>query len=157
MTRPICCRVIWVVIMPHRGPMNTTDLTFRPAMVKTTSRRRSGNCGSILNWINWWIRLGKQQIAWGDLPEDRICDKINPLDKSWHLTGEPDEYQNIRIPEWTARVYYTFPETVTGIFDEVFIDTFYNPGDIHPDNQPVCGFPVYTGVLFKQNVMALKG
>jgi len=88
-----------------------------------------------------WIRLGKQQIAWGDLPGIRIADKINPLDKSWHLTNEPEEYEQVRIPEWAARVYFTFPETMTGAFEEVFIDGFWNPGDCHPDIQPAPGSP----------------
>jgi hypothetical protein len=97
-------------------------------------------------WANietdlWWIRLGKQQIAWGDLPGVRIADKINPLDKSWHLTNEPEEYENIRIPEWAARVYFTLPETWSGPFEEVFIDSFWNPGDVHPDIQPAPGSP----------------
>jgi hypothetical protein len=97
-------------------------------------------------WANietdlWWIRLGKQQIAWGDLPGVRIADQINPLDKSWHLTNEPEEYENIRIPEWAARVYFTFPENMSGPFEEVFIDSFWNPGDVHPDIQPSPGSP----------------
>lgn len=97
-------------------------------------------------WVNietdlLWIRLGKQQIAWGDLPGIRIADKINPLDKSWHLTNEPEEYENVRIPEWSARMYFTLPETMTGPFNEVFIDMFYNPFDLHPDIQPAPGSP----------------
>ena len=97
-------------------------------------------------WANietehFWVRLGKQQIAWGDLPGIRIADKINPLDKSWHLTNEPEEYENIRIPEWAGRLYYSLPAAISGPFEEVFIDTFYNPGDIHPDIQPAPGSP----------------
>jgi hypothetical protein len=104
-----------------------------------------------------WIRLGKQQIAWGDLPGVRIADKINPLDKSWHLTNEPEEYENIRIPEWAARVYFTFPETMSGPFEEVFIDSFWNPGDCHPDIQPSHGSPymnAYSGNPFSTDIPA---
>ena len=97
-------------------------------------------------WANmeterFWVRLGKQQIAWGDLPGVRIADKTNSLDKSWHLTNEPEEYENIRIPEWAGRVYFSLPADMSGPFDEVFLDTYYNPGDLHPDIQPASGSP----------------
>ncbi len=110
-------------------------------------------------WVNietdlLWIRLGKQQIAWGDLPGVRIADKINPLDKSWHLTNEPEEYENVRIPEWTARVYFTLPETMSGPFDELFIEGFYNPGDLHPDIQPAPGSPYMNAYSGDPNAMA---
>jgi hypothetical protein len=105
-------------------------------------------------WINFdtdlfWIRLGKQQIAWGDLPGVRIADSVNPLDKSWHMTGEPEEYEHIRIPEWMARVYFSVPETWTGPFDEVYIDGFWNPGDIHTDIQPAPGSPYTRAYSYK--------
>ncbi|MCP4681726.1 MAG: hypothetical protein GY864_05290 [Desulfobacterales bacterium] len=101
-------------------------------------------------WANietdlWWIRLGKQQIAWGDVPGLRVADRVNPLDLSWHLNLEPEEYENIRIAEWAARVYFSLPETMTGPFSEIFIDTFYNPGDVHPDMQPSVGSPYDKG------------
>jgi hypothetical protein len=101
-----------------------------------------------------WIRLGKQQIAWGDLPGVRIADKVNPLDKSWHLTNEPEEYENIRIPEWAVRVYFTFPETMTGFFNEVFIDGYWNPGNIHPDIQPAPGSPYMNAYSGNPNEMS---
>ncbi|SPD75178.1 hypothetical protein PITCH_A470007 [uncultured Desulfobacterium sp.] len=97
-------------------------------------------------WANveterFWIRLGKQQIAWGDLPGVRIADKFNPLDKSWHLTNEPEEFENIRIPEWAGRFYFSLPADMSGPFDEVYVDIAYNPGDLHPDMQPASGSP----------------
>ena len=88
-----------------------------------------------------WVRLGKQQIAWGDLVSVRVADNANPLDLSWHLKSEPEEFENIRIPEWAARVYYTLPDKFSGPFYEIFIDAFINPGDIHPDIQPATGSP----------------
>ncbi len=94
---------------------------------------------------NLWVRLGKQQIAWGDLPGLRIADKVNPLDLSWHLTFEPEEFENVRIPEWALRVYYTLPETISGPFDELFIDAYINPGDVKPDMQPATGSPYDNG------------
>ncbi len=102
-------------------------------------------------WVNFetdllWVRLGKQQIAWGDLVSVRVADNANPLDRSWHLIQEPEEFENIRIPEWAARVYFTLPETMSGPFYEIFIDAFINPGDLHPDIHPASGSP-YTNAF----------
>ncbi len=100
---------------------------------------------------NLFIRLGKQQIAWGDVPGLRIADKVNPLDNSWHLNLEPEEYENTRIAEWSARGYFSLPEQFTGPFSDITLDTYYNPGDIHPDMQPSVGSPYNSGAMSAQN------
>jgi len=55
---------------------------------------------------NLWLRLGKQQIVWGEMIASRILDIINPLDMSWNMLFEPEEFENIRIPNWSIRASY---------------------------------------------------
>jgi len=90
---------------------------------------------------NLWLRLGKQQIVWGEMISARIMDIINPLDYSWHFMFEPEEFENIRIPEWAARMVYNFDQDTLPWFSEAFIEGFYNPGDVSPNINPQPGAP----------------
>ena len=50
------------------------------------------------------LRLGKQQVVWGEADNFRALDVINPLDLSWHWSRE--SWEDIRIPLWMARGIY---------------------------------------------------
>ncbi len=92
-----------------------------------------------------FIRVGRQQLVWGEMISSRILDIVNPLDKSWHFVFEPEEYENIRIPLWMARAIYTFEEPlIPGVFEDVYIEGFWNPFDIVPNNMPSLGNPYNT-------------
>ncbi|HQO78097.1 MAG TPA: hypothetical protein PLG17_06245, partial [Thermodesulfobacteriota bacterium] len=54
-----------------------------------------------------WLRAGRQQIVWGEMIASRIMDIINPLDMSRNFLFEPEEFENIRIPEWMLRARYS--------------------------------------------------
>jgi len=92
-----------------------------------------------LDMGNLWIRLGKQQIVWGEMVSARILDIVNPLDQSWHFTWEPEEFENIRIPQWMARVVYNIEQNAMPWIDELYVEGFWNPGDIVPTNNPEIG------------------
>ncbi len=94
-----------------------------------------------VDFENLWIRLGKQQVVWGEVPSVRIMDVVNPLDKSWHFTWEPEEFENIRIPLWMARASYTIEQTIMPWLDDLYIEGFWNPGDIEPSINPDIGNP----------------
>ncbi len=87
---------------------------------------------------NLWLRLGKQQIVWGEMIGTRILDIINPLDMSWHLNFEPEEFENIRIPNWAIRGSYLIEQP---FLEELSIEGFINPGDILPQQNPDSGAP----------------
>jgi Protein of unknown function (DUF1302) len=75
---------------------------------------------------NWFFRVGKQTIVWGDVAPTRLLDEANPLDVSWHVVGEPlgrDVFDNLRIPIWAARASYTLP----------FLPDFQIEGYVTPD------------------------
>src|SRR5207237_739372 len=56
----------------------------------------------------WWVRLGKQQIAWGEALGLRVLDTVNPLDLSQNLSTDRifEEFDRVRIPQWFARADY---------------------------------------------------
>lgn len=52
----------------------------------------------------WFLRLGKQQVAWGQADGITILDRVNPVDlREFWL---PD-MQDIRIPLWMANINYS--------------------------------------------------
>jgi len=52
----------------------------------------------------WFLRLGKQQVAWGQADGITILDRVNPVDLSEYWL--PD-MQDIRIPLWMANINYS--------------------------------------------------
>lgn len=88
----------------------------------------------------WWVRLGKQQIAWGEALGLRVLDTVNPLDLSQNLATDRifEEFDRVRIPQWFARVNYTIPnETVQDLTAEFIL----NPGVVTPTILPPQGSP----------------
>jgi hypothetical protein len=87
-----------------------------------------------------WLRLGKQQIVWGETPALRLLDVVNPLDLSWHFFFEPssEEFDNIRIPLWFLRGTYAVHNPWV---DDFNIELIVNPGDVVPTLLPKQGSP----------------
>ena len=52
----------------------------------------------------WFLRLGKQQVAWGQADGITILDRVNPVDLSEYWL--PD-MQDLRIPLWMANINYS--------------------------------------------------
>jgi hypothetical protein len=96
---------------------------------------------SDLDFGKLWLRLGKQQIVWGEMFGGRIMDIINPLDLSWHWRFEPEEFENIRIPQWSARAIYKIEQNTVSWLRDLSLEGFINPGDISPDIYPEQGSP----------------
>ena len=92
---------------------------------------------------NFWLRLGKQQIVWGEMISARILDAINPLDWSWHFQLEPEEFENIRVPQWSVRAMYNLAQEKVPLpwLKDVYFEGFVNPGDISSRIWPEPGSP----------------
>jgi len=87
-----------------------------------------------------WIRLGKQQIAWGEALGLRVLDTVNPLDLSQNLSTDRifEEFDRVRIPQWFLRADYTIPnETIPDLTTEFIL----NPGIVVPTLLPPQGSP----------------
>ena len=52
---------------------------------------------------NWDLRLGKQQIVWGEAMATFVADVVNPKDLREFILPEFDD---IRIPQWSAKIEY---------------------------------------------------
>ncbi|MBW2369085.1 MAG: hypothetical protein JRH15_14500 [Deltaproteobacteria bacterium] len=50
------------------------------------------------------LKLGRQQVIWGEADNIRMADIINPLDLSWHYTFE--SWEDIRIPLRMVNLMY---------------------------------------------------
>lgn len=88
----------------------------------------------------WWVRLGKQQIAWGEALGLRVLDIVNPLDLSQNLSTDRifEEFDRVRVPQWFARVNYTIPnESIQDLTAEFIL----NPGAVVPTILPPQGSP----------------
>ncbi|MCC6710184.1 MAG: hypothetical protein IT492_21720 [Gammaproteobacteria bacterium] len=72
------------------------------------------------------LRLGKQQVVWGETDNFRALDVINPLDLSWHWSWE--SWEDIRIPLWMARGVYDIGKI--GKLEESFFELVYIPWDV---------------------------
>lgn len=53
-------------------------------------------------WKKWRVRIGKQQVMWGEADLFRMSDIVNPLDVSWNLNLNPTVFEEIRIPLWAV-------------------------------------------------------
>lgn len=51
----------------------------------------------------WFLRLGKQQVAWGQADGITILDRVNPLDLTEYWL---QDFVDLRIPLWMANINY---------------------------------------------------
>ena len=75
------------------------------------------------------LRLGRQQVVWGETDNFRALDVINPLDLRWHANWEP--WEDIRIPLWMARGIYDIGKF--GPLEESFVEAVWIPWDFQPN------------------------
>jgi len=71
------------------------------------------------------LRLGKQQVIWGESDQFRLMDIINPLDLTWHLQQE--DWDKIRIPLWMIKGIWDMGDL--GPIANAFTEVVWNPGD----------------------------
>ncbi len=74
------------------------------------------------------LRIGRQQVVWGQADQFRITDVWNPLDLTWHFHQE--SWDNLRIPLWVAKMQVDFGEM--GSWSDLFSEIVYNPFDFQP-------------------------
>lgn len=92
----------------------------------------------------FWLRVGKQQVSWGQSDGFRLLDIINPVDKSWHgiALNDPylEAYDNLRESLWMVRATLKSPWETENLQD-VQLELLYLPGDFQPNINPVHGSP----------------
>lgn len=77
------------------------------------------------------VRVGKQQVIWGEQLGIRTLDVVCPLDIRTEAIGLT-EWENIRIGLWMLRVIYDIGEVLPGqlSFETLFIPSDYEPTQI---------------------------
>ena len=93
----------------------------------------------------WWIRVGKQQIAWGESIFFRSLDAVNSLDLRRHHVFDvlSEEYADERISQWGIRGSLRIPYTKFEI--EAFV-TDFTPTLLAPPGSPYASLPVQVSV-----------
>jgi hypothetical protein len=89
---------------------------------------------------NLFLRIGKQQIAWGEAIALRVLDTINPLDlrQFFFFDRAFEEFDRIRIPQWFFRGAYSFPNPN---IQDLTLELLVNPGAVVPTLLPAQGAP----------------
>jgi len=74
------------------------------------------------------LRIGRQQVIWGESDQFRIMDIWNPLDTSWHFQQE--SWDNIRVPLWLTKGLWDIGQL--GPLSNTFFEVVYNAFDFQP-------------------------
>jgi hypothetical protein len=79
------------------------------------------------------LRLGKQQVVYGEELGVQTLDQVDSLDFTKFQTFEIGalEYSDVRIGEWTAKLSYQLPD-----FSELGVENSLITGFVSPDFQP---------------------
>lgn len=88
----------------------------------------------VFTFDEWTIKLGKQQLIWGETDILRMADIINPLDYSWDYFNP--SWEEIRRPLRMAVVTYA-PKAL--IHRNFSIEAVYIPEDFKPNYWPQPG------------------
>jgi hypothetical protein len=80
------------------------------------------------------LRVGRQQVVWGETDNFRMLDRANPLDLSWHFIHEIPApafgWDEIRRPLFMVKGLYNLG--ALGPLSQTFFEVYWNPGDWHP-------------------------
>ena len=96
-----------------------------------------------VEYKNWFLRLGKQQIVWGKTDAFRLQDKINPIDLGYHNIFP--ELEERRIPQFALDVIYSAGDI--GPLQDVSLEFAWIFDRFLPDQPGQCGEPyAFVGV-----------
>jgi hypothetical protein len=73
----------------------------------------------------WFLRIGKQNLAWGEADTFRLLDGINPLDNTFG--GPFEDLDDRRIPLWMIRGNYDLGGV--GPISSLMVEGFWVPGN----------------------------
>ena len=81
-----------------------------------------------------FVRVGRQNLSWGETDGLRLLDEINPVDNFFGLTFDEDLDEK-RIPLWMVRALYDLPDV--GPLSHFAIEGFGVPGIIDNTQNPL--------------------
>ncbi|MFH1531742.1 MAG: DUF1302 family protein [Pseudomonadota bacterium] len=77
------------------------------------------------SWLN--LRVGRQQVAWGDLGQYRLLDVINPTNSTWHFANL-ESYEDMRVPLWMFKSQIDI-QALKGSLEFVWVPLVDRPED----------------------------
>jgi hypothetical protein len=102
--------------------------------IKSESQLREAYVDVTLRSYPIRLRIGRQQIVWGEADLFRMLDRANPLDTSWHSVEEipPPSFgwDELRIPLWMIRGWDELGDA--GPLSDVRYEMYWTPGDWRP-------------------------
>jgi hypothetical protein len=102
--------------------------------VKFNNRIREAYIDLYFKQLPLTLRLGKQQIVWGESDGFRMLDRANTLDLSWHFFQELPPpgfgFDELRNPFWMVKGLWDFKQL--GPLSQPFLEFYWNPGDWIP-------------------------
>jgi len=105
--------------------------------VKFDSQLREAYIDLKLRSIPLQLRAGRQQIVWGEADNNRLLDRPNALDLTWHFQQEIPApaygWDEIRRPYWMFKFLYDLGDI--GPLAQNFLEWYWNPGDWEPGKQ----------------------
>jgi hypothetical protein len=113
------------------------------------NRMREAYADIKLRGIPLTMRIGRQQVVWGESDNFRLLDRANPLDLTWHFQQEVPApafgWDELRRPLLMFKFLYTLGDI--GPFSQSFLEWYWNPGDWYPAKQAFLprpwGLPLY--------------
>ncbi len=102
--------------------------------LKFNNRLRDAYIDLYFKHIPLTLRVGKQQIVWGETDGFRMLDRANTLDLSWHFFQELPPpgfgFDEVRQPFWMIKGLWDFKQL--GPLSQPFLEFYWNPGDWNP-------------------------
>jgi hypothetical protein len=83
-----------------------------------------------------FLRLGRQNVSWGETDIFQLLDRINPLDNTYG--GAFEDLSDRRIPIWMARMSYNVGNV--GPISSFTLEGFWNPGFLDQKVAPASPF-----------------
>lgn len=80
-----------------------------------------------------FLRVGRQNVSWGETDLFQMLDRINPLDNTYG--GAFEDLDDRRIPLWMARGSYNFGKV--GPISSFTLEGFWNPGFVDQKVAPM--------------------
>jgi len=74
------------------------------------------------------MRIGRQQVTWGDLGQYRLLDVVNPSNTTWHF-GSLESFEDTRVPLWLFKGLLDVP-ALDGALEFVWIPMLDRPEDM---------------------------
>jgi hypothetical protein len=117
---------------PNSLPMHLDDFSSSERnAIKFENQLREAYIDLAFKTVPLSLRLGRQQIVWGEADNFRLLDRVNALDLTWHLQQE--SWDELRIPYWMIKGLVDLDRLgILRPLSNTFLEFFWNPGDWSP-------------------------